>query len=404
MNYSNQKKALHMARHAYETVPLYREYAENHKLEIQNLELEEIPIMDKSFFLERGMATLSTKYVGKYLQNKLIHTRTSGSTGTYTEVFWDGMEKRKSLLPLWLYRKRYYGITPKDKMCYFYPSGDGSTKCYEKENRLAISKMLLIENKLEIIFTMINKYQPKWMILQPSFASILCNYVEKNQVKVPDSICYIEFTGEYLDESIRMRAKKIFHCKTANQYGSKEVNSIAYECPHGNLHIMSNNVFIEIIGDKEEGDICLTTLQNRAMPLVRFNIGDRGKLRHDINCACGNQNSVLELRAGRNNDWIVRRDGTKIHAYQLMQIVEQINLQMDGEILQFQIVQKDWDEFVFHFVIEDIEMEWKISDLLLRAVRKSLGEQVEVAIQYHDQLMVNEKTGKLACFYCDIKN
>lgn len=398
----NKDKAICMAKYAYKTVPIYKNYAEEKKLNIEDISYEEIPKINKSFLLKHGMSILSTQYMGKYVQNKLIHTRTSGSTGTYADVFWDPMEKRRSLLSLWLYRKHYYGITPSDKLCYFYPSYDGNIEYYETANKLAISKILFVDNDLEEILFRINKSRPDWMILQPSFASMLCGYIEKNQSEIPDSIRYIEFTGEYLEESVRKRTKEIFRCRIANQYGSKEVNSIAYECPQGHLHIMEDNVLIEISDNQKEGEIYLTTLHNKAMPMVRFNIGDRGRVRHDINCSCGNKGSILELKTGRDDDWILRKDGTKIHAYKYMQIVQKINYEMDGEILQFQIVQKDWNVFIFHLVIEEKQMEQRIAERLYNELNCSIDDQTIIKIQFHDHLIPDKKTGKLACFYCEI--
>ena len=39
-----------------------------------------------------------------------------------------------------------------------------------------------------------------------------------------------------------------FNCKVASQYGCYEVNSIAYECPFHKLHVMTENVYVEIVG------------------------------------------------------------------------------------------------------------------------------------------------------------
>ena len=394
----NQNKALKMAKYAYQNVPLYYNYAEKLGKNIEQAVFEEIPVVDKSFFIEKGMSLLSTRYISKYLQGKLIYSRTSGSTGKCTEVFWEEQEEIKSMLSLWLYRKKYYGILPSDKLCYFYPADNGSLECFEEKNRLALSKMLIIEEKFDAIIEKIEEFQPIWLILQPGIACVLCEYIEKTKRKVPDSIRYVEFTGEYLEEPVRKKVIEVFRCKTANQYGSKEVNSIAYECPEGNLHIMEDNVFVEIQGEDQEGEICLTTLQNKAMPLVRFNNEDRGQILHHVNCPCGNRNAVLKLLAGRSNDWILREDGTKVHAYFFIQMIQKINLQMDGAILQFQIIQKDWKSFDFYLVIEDEQDKRDIADILLDKVLAAMGDDTEIQIQYYDKPLPEKKTGKLACF------
>lgn len=66
-----------------------------------------------------------------------------------------------------------------------------------------------------------------------------------------------------------------FNCKVASQYGCYEVNSIAYECPFHKLHVMTENVYVEIV---EDNQICITSKHNRVMPFVRYKVGDRGRL------------------------------------------------------------------------------------------------------------------------------
>lgn len=94
------------------------------------------------------------------------------------------------------------------------------------------------------------------------------------------SLKYIEMTGEELTDGLRFRIQECFHCPVADQYGANEVNSIAYECPEGNLHCMEDNVYVEILDDEgnpvpegEAGNIYVTTCHNHAMPFIRYGIG-----------------------------------------------------------------------------------------------------------------------------------
>ena len=98
-----------------------------------------------------------------------------------------------------------------------------------------------------------------------------------------------------------------FNCKVASQYGCYEVNSIAYECPFHKLHVMTENVYVEIV---EDNQICITSKHNRVMPFVRYKVGDRGRLCTDKNCSCGSQEPILELEMARDNDLIQKADGS----------------------------------------------------------------------------------------------
>ncbi len=417
-----RKQAEKMAKYAYQKVPLYYRIAEREKIKIEDMDFESFPVVSKTDFIEVGMGCLSSEYVSGYVNGTLNMTRTSGSTGKFTEVYWDKKEEIRSLFSLWGYRKKYYGIMTTDKMCYFYPSGMGTEDFFEEKNFLGISKKYIYNGGLKSVYKKILEYNPIWMILQPSIAELLCNIADEIG-KIPLKLEYIEFTGEYLAVGLRKRVEKIFNCKTANQYGTKEVNSIAYECPEGRLHCMTQNVYLEVysniqnreeknnymtlhhnenILESQKGELCVTSLQNRAMPLVRFRLGDQGKIYRNTKCPCGNKNEVLELIQGRSNDWIQMKDGRKIHSYAVIQIIHKLNYETDGGIMQYQIIQEDYKQFVVMLVMEE-EYVMQVRSVIKRKFRERLGEEIEVSVRLFNALLPEERTGKLACFISNVK-
>ena len=56
--------------------------------------------------------------------------------------------------------------------------------------------------KLDIIFYLIEKNKVEWMILQPSDAIIIAEYLVRNNLTSKINIKYIELTGEYLTKEI----------------------------------------------------------------------------------------------------------------------------------------------------------------------------------------------------------
>lgn len=121
-------------------------------------------------------------------------------------------------------------------------------------------------------------------MLQPGMAMLLCKCMDIYDLPKIESVQYIEFSGEILTEEIRQAVGEHFGCQMANQYGVNEFNSIAYECPYGNMHLMSGNVYVEVLNEDrkcvvgKEGEVYVRSLTNSAMPLIRYRIGDRGKL------------------------------------------------------------------------------------------------------------------------------
>lgn len=391
-----EKLAFDMAKHAYKTVPLYYRLAEKNKIDINNICFEQLPIVDKKVYIESGMACLSSKYISDYLANNLIWTRTSGSTGKYTEVYWNKEQEELSLLELWMLRKRYYNILPRNRLCYFYPSDEYINDIVEKKYLRAYPRMSILDDRKEQIYEDILSYNPEWMIVQPSIALLLADLAEQFD-RIPENLRYIEFTGEYLEQRVRKRIETTFCCQTANQYGTKEVNSIAYECPNGNLHILAENVYVENIPGNYGDEICVTTLKNRVMPLVRFNVEDRGKIKRNIQCSCGKCGDVLSLDAGRDNGWIYLRQRKKLHSYILIQIINEINNKLQGEIIQYQIIQEDFEVFSIKVVLEEQDSFDFICKEINKKFKKKLGD-IQIKIEQKNNIMPNPITGKLASF------
>jgi phenylacetate-CoA ligase len=128
-----------------------------------------------------------------------------------------------------------------------------------------------------------------------------------------------------------------------DEYGCGEVGPIAYQCEQGRLHVMSENLLVEVLTEKGElagpgqtGEIVVTDLNNRAMPLIRYRLGDFAVVGRP--CSCGRGFPVLENIRGRAYDFVERADGRRYHGEFFMYLFE--DLRSHGlPIGQFQITQ-----------------------------------------------------------------
>lgn len=356
-----KENLLRMIKYAYANVPLY----EKKNIDITSIkDIKDVPIIRKEEIMVDWEDGISSNYLLKYLQGKLMSSWTSGSTGKCLRVLWTKEQYNQSLLPLWILRHRFYNIKPTDKFCYFYntPNVEQSQKrnvFYEIiENSMGFNKNNLSEEVICNIIDMIKEYSPRWLMLQPSTAVLIGRTMEKLKISL-SSVKYIELSGEMLFEETRNYLKKIFGCTIANQYGCNELNSIAYECPEGNLHCLETNVYVEIvekekrIENEEEGEICLTTLNNETMPLVRYAIGDSGLLRYHHSCNCGLKSPILELTCGRISMYIQNEDGTQTTPYVFVHAVRSIIGRLGDIIIQFRVIQKEYHRFDVVFVLQE---------------------------------------------------
>jgi len=160
-------------------------------------------------------------------------------------------------------------------------------------------------------------------------------------------------TAMVLCESERSVIEDVFHCPVTNRYGCEEVSLIACECEeHKGLHINCDGVYVEIVrtdGSPAEpgelGAVIVTDLANRAMPMIRYQIGDMAVL-SDRTCRCGRGLPLLEKIEGRVADYVVTPRGELISGISL---TENFAMLIPG-IKQLQIVQEAVDRFLFRIV------------------------------------------------------
>ncbi len=403
---------------AYNTVPMYYKIRGTKNINIESILQEgkwsDLPIIDKNTVVSEGSSSLSSASIPLLLTNELISGRTSGSTGKYMEIFWNRSDYNKSMLPLWYYRNKYYSIKPDDKMCFFFTIhkvGEEEEQCIREKNTLGFSKSNLDMDKLAKIYIEIKEYSPKWLLLQPSMGALLCECMDRFSLEPIESVKYIEFSGEILTDEIRKNIKSHFQCQIANQYGSNEFNSIAYECPYGNMHIMNENVHVEVLDDnnkevfEEKGEVCITSLTNKAMPLIRYRLGDIAKKISNVSCSCGNKNHMIELLSGRTNDLILCSNGSKINVYSLVRGIDNINYITDGIVKQFQIVQNDIDNFTIKLVVDDEDELFYEDNIKENFISSLIDENIKYAdfnFEFYTDLFPDDVTGKYKYFINNI--
>ena len=384
-----------IARYAYENVPFYVDLHKNGN------SWEDYPVIDKKTMLIHMDSVFAPQYMGDLFANKLERVLTSGSTGECFEVFWKKSHIMKSLIPLWDKRKRYYNISPDDRICYFFTTKivDGrELQIEELDYGLGFSKMDLCEKRVLAIYNHMLEFNPRWMIVQPSMLILLTTMTKKHGLPPLPDLTYIELTGESITESARKSVREFFGCEVASQYGCYEANSIAYECPYGGLHVMSENVFVETVGE----DLCITSLHNKVMPFIRYKIGDKGKVIYEHNCPCGSREPVIDLQKARQNDWIYHADGTVSHSDLFCNIVDKINLSLQQAILQYQIIQTDYEEFEVYIVINEEEDDLEIQTMFVTFYEK-YQRKSKFTFYFVDYLYPSEKTGKFAWFVSKVK-
>ena len=199
-----------------------------------------------------------------------------------------------------------------------------------------------------------------------------------------------------LTEECRKIISDSFSCPVFNQYATMEFASIAWECPDEHkLHVNSSSCIVEIVDSNGKptsgtGEILVTTLYNHAMPLLRFNIGDKGKIGKE--CPCGRGLPVLENLNGRTDDFITLPSGRRLSSFSLN--ILYLETSING-IWHYQIVQEAPERFVVRIVPAKDGFEDSSKKEIERRIRKAcLGEEIKVEFELVDSIK-RDKSGKL---------
>lgn len=117
--------------------------------------------------------------------------------------------------------------------------------------------------------------------------------------------------------------EETFGRPVTNRYGCEEVSLIASECEqHHGLHLNADSVYCEVVPDDRlgagpgAGRLLVTDLTNRAMPLIRYQVGDV-VVPSGRTCACGRGLPMIERVVGREADYVLTPGGMLISGISL---------------------------------------------------------------------------------------
>ncbi len=140
---------------------------------------------------------------------------------------------------------------------------------------------------------------------------------------------------------MRSRMEESFRCEVFDRYGSRETGDMAGECDeHRGLHVLPWTCHLEVldgqdepVGPGEEGEIVVTGFTNRAMPLIRYRIGDRARVPAERSvCPCGRDTQMLASITGRTVDMFLGPDGAMVDGEYFTHL-----LYFRGWLRQFQV-------------------------------------------------------------------
>lgn len=337
--------------HAVTRVPFYQ------RLGVDSGSLSDFPILEKEDLVREVEQLRPSR------PHRALRKTTGGSTGRAVTVFKDPRGIAAERAATWT-AFSWYGINPGERAVRLWGTGGTIQRKIRSRladlamNRQTFSAFAFKDEDLSSYWKVISEYQPRYIYGYASMIEALAEELLVNQTGQPGwGLKAIITTAEPLFPRQRDLMERAFGVQIRNEYGCGEVGPIAYECERGRLHLMETHLHIEVLDEKgtevnpgETGEIVVTDLMNRAMPLIRYRVGDLATKPSDGGvCRCGLAFQTLQEVLGRTYDFVEDAMGRKYHGESIMYVLEKI-LDEGLNISAFQVVQEEPGHILFKYV------------------------------------------------------
>ncbi|MHB9101135.1 MAG: phenylacetate--CoA ligase family protein [Sulfuricella sp.] len=369
--------------YAFTNVPYYREkYAQAVRNEANEFAVSSLPILHKDEVIQHRDEMLARGFD----RNRLRIGNTGGSTGKPVSFYYDaykgelmragmcrsymgsGWKPGQKILNFWGARQDIKGGSSFGKIVNDAVAAEKTIAAYE-----------YTEAQLHDWAGTIRSYQP---VLLQGYASILAElagYIIDHKIRMPNTLLGVFSTAEVLYGWQRELIERAFQCQVFNQYGSREIPNIACECRHGNQHIFTDMVYLESVNFGHEDRLAITSLTNRVMPFIRYEIGDSGRLKEG-DCACGSPFPMMEMGLCRSNDIIKTRSGKSIYPAYFIHLLDGL-----AKIKQYQFIQSEPDKITLNLVSPSGLSAETLNSLRAR-VRGDVDENMVLEINHVDEI------------------
>ena len=395
---ARQLVALKVAlKHAYETVPYYRaawRKAGVHPSDVKSLaDLDSFPILTKRDIRRHEHSLISSAFDTSKLRLK----RTSGSTGvplniridepavqwksacTIRSDEWSGYRLGQRVAKVWGNPEyRHFGLKGRLRNFFF-------------DRAVYLDTLNLTYSRIAAFASQLRRHRPGLIFGHAHSLYLLACSLRKSKIDCirPNGIIS---TAMLLHDWQRTVIEQVFDCPVTNRYGCEEVSLIASECGlHQGLHLNCDSVYMEVMKPTHGNEwACVTDLSNRAMPLIRYQIGDV-VVGSERTCRCGRGLPMLERIEGREADYVLTPSGSLISGISL---TENFALLITGAA-QVQIVQESLSLIRIRLVPDE-----SFGDVSHRQIADLVEETFGSAVRYEVELVdaiPQEPSGKY-CF------
>jgi phenylacetate-CoA ligase len=343
--------------------------------EINAAAWRELPILSRKRLHEMGAELHSTRVPAAH--GKCHETSTSGSTGlmvkirgtVLTQLFWEVFCLRDHFWHGRDFAQKLFSVRFQSK-----PELQGPDGAYSSGWGVATDDVMqtgpgfLFDVRLDLSWLLerLVAERPGYLLAPPSIVLGLALYCRERDIRLPGLI-EVRTLGESRTENLPEICREAWDVPLVDMYSCQEAGYLALQCPdHPHYHVQSENVLLEVVDvdgrpcrPGEVGRVLITSLNNFAMPLIRYELGDYAEVGEP--CPCGRGLPTLKRVMGRYRNVVRLPDGTRRWA--LMGFEPGMGLREIAPVEMMQMVQT---------AREDIEVRLVMSRHLSAGERQAL--------------------------------
>jgi phenylacetate-CoA ligase len=334
-------------RHAVTAVPFYQRLRISPESIQSAADIERFPLISKRDIQRDPDALLATGYS----LPSLHYSRTSGSSGEPTTTYFDRDSWLLCKYALKMRRmsatvggpllRRVLIVSEKRPEALADLAVSGPSQLFGLFPRRFVSIHAPMETHLDDMA----RYRPAIVYAFPSYFLDLISTAQLHGRSLPH-IPHLCTSSEVLSAAHRARIETAFGGRVWDVYGCTEFKEVAWQCGHGRYHVNFESVDVET-AQSQTGAVVLSTLCNRAMPLLRFQTGDQATFDREP-CPCGRGSAHFSGFAGRVADTITLPSGRRLMPYLLTTDIE-----LEESILQYRIVRTEANAFRIDAVVRE---------------------------------------------------
>jgi phenylacetate-CoA ligase len=243
------------------------------------------------------------------------------------------------------------------------------------------------------ILAEVAEFRPAILEANPSLLARVARYAARTGAEVWQPPL-ITFTYEFTSALHMRDIRRVYSSPCASSYGSTEAGYVFMECEHGSLHQNTDFCRVDLVpldggmpAPAGIGKILVTTFGNDWFPLLRFVIGDVGRL-SPRPCPCGRTFGLtLSAIEGRLKSLCVAADGRLVTHRELDCAIARV------EGLEQYRIHQESPRRVSLAVVADTGRVEQVRREAASALRRVLGSTVDVAANAVEEIGT-ERSGK----------